>query len=544
MTGNGDGLDLISMDGIFLGLPFWITAGYLFRPSAFRQTEWRSQQGLLTRLFVVCLAAGLTFQSEPLARRVEAAAVNNLTWLLGYGLTVAGVYAGYAAWGTLRDISTRHAAIVSFVADGILVLLFPALALSPTHSHNEMPDTTVALAYHIVIYFYLAYMAVAVLREVKTLQRNEELPTGRIRLTIGSIALWFGLLFAAARLIVSPILYTDPAVGWARGAYSFSGLFLLLCAVGFALTLAPLHWLHPLARAYLYVEQQRTLRDLESLRRELVRLSRPLPWPLPAWKERLRQPSYALYCVLIDLLDRRSLLLETAAMDCVRIPTGLAWILQPFPDTGDWIEMLNYVRGRVPRRSFREQLARALSWIFFPLTWPLPTLWLAMWLTTGDPSIASLWTGLFAFAISAPLVVFLFVRVRLGHYSDADVSRREQRFGIFMLGLAVLAGGTIASAHFGAPRIFVASLSAAFVALGIGTWVTRRTKASVHAGVCAGCAVVLTFASPAVGLGAALACLAVSWARVYLRQHTPRQIVLGWLIAVGSTLLVFALIHI
>ncbi len=47
----------------------------------------------------------------------------------------------------------------------------------------------------------------------------------------------------------------------------------------------------------------------------------------------------------------------------------------------------------------------------------------------------------------------------------------------------------------GAPRILVASLLAAIVALAMGTLVTTRTKASAHAGVTAGCAAVFCFVS-------------------------------------------------
>ncbi len=72
----------------------------------------------------------------------------------------------------------------------------------------------------------------------------------------------------------------------------------------------------------------------------------------------------------------------------------------------------------------------------------------------------------------------------------------RRRDGLYLFGGSCFILGVVLFATFGAPRILVASLLAALVALAIGTLVTTRTKASVHAGVTAGCAAVLLFVSP------------------------------------------------
>ncbi len=85
---------------------------------------------------------------------------------------------------------------------------------------------------------------------------------------------------------------------------------------------------------------------MERLRRELAKLTSPLPWAPATWEEYLLQPSYALYCTLIDILDRRSLLLaRTQARSIGSIaPKKLNWLFAPLPDTGDWVDLLQYFR--------------------------------------------------------------------------------------------------------------------------------------------------------------------------------------------------------
>ncbi len=186
-------------------------------------------------------------------------------------------------------------------------------------------------------------------------------------------------------------------------------------------------------------------------------------------------------------------------------------------------------------------LARALSWIFHPFVISVPTLWYAAYAMTHDGGASTQWTGFFIVIVILPAIVFIALRVRSGHYTDADVSVRQHRFGLYLFGGGCFILGVVLFAALGAPRILVASLVAALVALAIGTLVTTRTKASVHAGVTAGCAAVLFFVSLPLCLLVSLAALTVGWARIYLHQHTPTQVILGWAIALVSVAAVFPL---
>jgi membrane-associated phospholipid phosphatase len=184
-------------------------------------------------------------------------------------------------------------------------------------------------------------------------------------------------------------------------------------------------------------------------------------------------------------------------------------------------------------------VAQVLSWIFHPFVISIPTLWYAAYAMTHDGGTSAQWTAFFIVIVILPAIVFIAFRMRRGHYTDADVSVRQHRFSLYLFGGGCFILGVVLFAMLGAPRILVASLLAALVALAIGTLVTTRTKASVHAGVTAGCAAVLFFVSLPSALLVTVAALTVGWARVYLHQHTPPQVVLGWAIALVSVAIVF-----
>ncbi len=184
-------------------------------------------------------------------------------------------------------------------------------------------------------------------------------------------------------------------------------------------------------------------------------------------------------------------------------------------------------------------LAQVLSWVFHPFVISVPTLWYAAYAMTHDAAASAMWTGFFVVIVILPAIIFIALRVRSGQYTDADVSVRQHRFSIYFFGGGCFVLGLILFLILGAPRILVASLVAAIVALAFGTLVTTRTKASAHAGVTAGCAAVLLFVSVPLSVLVLFTALTVGWARIYLHQHTLTQVLLGWGIALVSVILVF-----
>jgi len=331
-----------------LALPFWALTFYLLRPSVLRQAEWRKPEGLLARLFTSSAALSLTLQADPVASWFDAAiGIQNLSWLLAYILAVTATYGGYSAWTHLRENHLPHRATVLAVGTILLlVLAFVPLAALPEISHAATFGTPSQVWFRVILYLFMGLMAIDALRVFKQFLQQEKLPTGRLRIGLLIGSLYSALGFALMRTLDGLALLFNWTSPLTAPVWSLADVLIAVCIVGFALSFVPLRWLRILARFFMYVEQQRTRRDLEALRRRLVELTAPPPWPQPKWRERWFEPSYAIYCVLIDILDRRSFLLAELqeANGRVVVPARLEPLLADLPETQDWVELLQHVR--------------------------------------------------------------------------------------------------------------------------------------------------------------------------------------------------------
>jgi membrane-associated phospholipid phosphatase len=183
-----------------------------------------------------------------------------------------------------------------------------------------------------------------------------------------------------------------------------------------------------------------------------------------------------------------------------------------------------------------QAVATWISRLSHPFLVPVPTLLAALRLD-GEPwSRAALWAAIsIGVGILPPTCLLVAERRRRGD-RDWYVTAREQRFGLYALGLVCLAA-LLAIARIGdGPRLLLPSLVAALAATAIGALVNRATKVSVHVGAATGCAVLLAWVEPRFAFGAVAAVALVAWSRLRLGHHTPAQVLLGASIAATSLL--------
>ena len=333
-------------------MAMWGMTLYLCRPSALRQVQWNWSESLLTRLFAMAFAVGLTFQVDWLAERLDRAlGIGNASWFLGYAFCILGVYCGLAAWLSVRKLSMWRGTLISVSALILLVVLFPFLGAEKENSHDTLFVTPAVLAYSTIVYLWVALMAQEGLAAIRLLLSEEALPTGQLRLVISMLAIYSGCAFVLVRSLTLTAVFFDSSWPLPEPAKVLSQVLLALLGLGFALALGPLRLLAPIAWVWVYLQEQQTLYQMERLRKELVQLTAPLPWPAATWRERLWQPSYALYCTLIEVLDRRTLLLAQAqgAAPQSRWPPKLDWLFAPLPETEDWVDLLLYIHRNLNR---------------------------------------------------------------------------------------------------------------------------------------------------------------------------------------------------
>jgi len=141
------------------------------------------------------------------------------------------------------------------------------------------------------------------------------------------------------------------------------------------------------------------------------------------------------------------------------------------------------------------------------------------------------WTAIVAATTILPIAVLIFWNVRRGVWSDFDVSRRDQRSGLYWVAIplliltALLAGGS--------PQ-FTRGMYAVAALLVIGLAGNRFLKTSMHMMFGAFCAVILARVYPwSPALSVPLLAL-LAWSRWRLERHTPVEIAVGLLLGIAA----------
>lgn len=187
-------------------------------------------------------------------------------------------------------------------------------------------------------------------------------------------------------------------------------------------------------------------------------------------------------------------------------------------------------------------LALLLSRVFHPIL-----LNVAMFVIVGYYAQTTSWEGMkWALACIVAQVVpptlFFTYRLRQGAYSDEDVSRRQQRNELYVFGLMTVLGGIALLLPLGLPRAFMALLLCALIVGVVCATINLAWKISVHAASIASTATVALLFSQTLGIILWICAVAVGWARVRTRNHTPLQVLAGFVVAAIVVATVFQVV--
>jgi membrane-associated phospholipid phosphatase len=180
-----------------------------------------------------------------------------------------------------------------------------------------------------------------------------------------------------------------------------------------------------------------------------------------------------------------------------------------------------------PARTF----ARLISWIGHPLVFVLVSVGIVVGtqlnLQAGLPILLAL-----LLATVVPTGILLFAGVRTGRWSDSDVSIRKERQRFFPWAVPFSLAGVLAMWWIRAPGYIIRG-GVVTLALFLISWVVNFSlKLSLHALFAFYCAVILFRISPACGAIALVLAVMVVWSRLYLRRHTPLELIAGILLGV------------
>jgi membrane-associated phospholipid phosphatase len=186
-------------------------------------------------------------------------------------------------------------------------------------------------------------------------------------------------------------------------------------------------------------------------------------------------------------------------------------------------------RGAAPGRGYA--VARTISQVLHPVILGLLSLLIVGLLGVQPPREGLLWALLCAALQVLPPTIFFTVRMRQGAYSDGDVSVRSQRNELYLFSIVNVVVGLVVLRVLRAPAPILAMVTAAAV-LSLVAWaINMFWKISVHASTMGSTATLAALYSEPLGLALWLCALALGWARVRTRNHTPMQVVAGLILA-------------
>jgi membrane-associated phospholipid phosphatase len=187
-------------------------------------------------------------------------------------------------------------------------------------------------------------------------------------------------------------------------------------------------------------------------------------------------------------------------------------------------------------------LGKTISRIFHPIIMNVCAFLVIGFFGLPDRFTGVLWATVCLLVQVLPPTVFYTIRARQGAYTDEDVSVRQQRNELYIFAIATLVIGTLVLLFFGLPRPFLALLISALVTGLICAVVNLFWKISMHGASVAATATVALLYSRELGLLLWLGALAVAWARVRTRNHTPLQVLAGFGVAALVLVAVFRVV--
>jgi membrane-associated phospholipid phosphatase len=187
-------------------------------------------------------------------------------------------------------------------------------------------------------------------------------------------------------------------------------------------------------------------------------------------------------------------------------------------------------------------LGQLLSQVFHPIVVNIATFLIAGYFGLANHTVGLAWAGLCVAAAVLPPTLFYLVRLRQGAYGDEDISVRQQRNELYLVGFLWSLVVTIALTLIGAPRAILAVMLVALAMGLIGGVINLFWKISVHSASIAALATVALLYWRGLGLALWVCALAVGWARVRTGNHTPMQVLAGFLSAAMVVLAVFQLV--
>ena len=178
-----------------------------------------------------------------------------------------------------------------------------------------------------------------------------------------------------------------------------------------------------------------------------------------------------------------------------------------------------------PNSDFKEGLAQIISLMVQPLIMTILVFVIFNYFSTNKNDFFMLTLLCLLFATFLPLTTILMWIKR--NKLDLDVSNRDKRTFPLLLGIISYLIGVTILFIVGAPDIVIVLMFCYLTSTMLTLLITFFWKISVHAMGVAGPTAAITFVFGYPGLLLMFPLIMVMWSRIYLKKHTPAQVIIG-----------------
>jgi hypothetical protein len=188
-----------------------------------------------------------------------------------------------------------------------------------------------------------------------------------------------------------------------------------------------------------------------------------------------------------------------------------------------------------------KKIAEIISLILDPLVVLMPVPFFLVFEKTNNSVRSFAWTVISIFFIVLYFLLIL-VGIKFGIFSDFDLSRREQRPVAFLVGIFLTISYLIILFLFHAPGILQIGTFALILGVVVIGVVNMFTKVSWHLAVLSAFLTSIVLIEGWEFLGGFILLPLLAWARIKTKNHTLLQTVLGSVIGILTTVIIYVIV--
>lgn len=173
--------------------------------------------------------------------------------------------------------------------------------------------------------------------------------------------------------------------------------------------------------------------------------------------------------------------------------------------------------------------AKLINFILHPVILIVPSVFFVIVVTGGNIETALLWSGI-ALSFVLFITFYILIGIRVGFFTNFDVSNRKQR--IYLFPVILFAGVTFLFSLiiFNGPRSLFFTLIYFLISVAILALVNLKIKASIHVGSITAATVSVVYFFGDKYFFLVLLIPIMAWARIKQKRHTLKETIVGFIL--------------